>query len=297
MYQKILVPLDGSSEAETALPYAVEIAARLGSEICLVSVSESTVLDIDNLYYSYLERVSETMKSWIREYGTKESPRVKSDVLLGEPAAKILSYADESNIGLIIMASRGASGRGPQLLGSITARVLRATRKPVLLLRTPASEDAITQKNLVKRILLPLDGSKLGESAVSDAEILARAFNAEIVFFQAGETIAISGGFDDGRFHPEPTQQDLDRRKAFGLAYLEGVREPLKDSGLKTSSVLVLGPAADLIIDYTEENSIDLIAMSTHGRSGIGRWVFGSVTGKVLRAGDTPLLVVRATAK
>lgn len=297
MPEKILVPLDGSSEAETALPYAEEIAARIGSEIFLVSVSESKASDIDNLYSSYLERISEKMESQIKSYGAKGAPKVNSDVLLGEPASKILRYAVEKDVDLIIMAIRGVSGKGPRLLGNIAARTLRATRKPVLLIRTPASDNALEQKKLVKKILLPLDGSKIGESAVSATEMLARAFKAEVVLFQAGETIIVSGGFDDGQFHAEPTQQDLDRRKAFGLAYLEGVRKPFKEGRLKTSSVLVLGPAPDLIMDYADENSIDLIAMSTHGRSGIGRWVYGSVTDKVLHAGDTPLLVVRATAK
>ena len=297
MGEKILVPLDGSSEAETALLYAAEITAGLGSEIFLVSVSESQVSDIDNLFSTYLMNISEKMESQIKTHGAKGTPEVSSDILLGDPATKILRYAIEKDVDLIILAIRGVAGKGPRLLGNIAARILRSTKKPVLLIRTPPDDDAVEQKKLVKKILLPLDGSKTGESAVLPTEILALAFDAEIVFFQAGETITVSGGFDDGQFHAEPTQQDLDKRKAFGLAYLEKVREPLKERGLKTSSVLVLGPAPDVIIDYAEENSIDLIAMSTHGRSGIGRWVFGSVTDKVLHAGDTPLLVVRATAK
>lgn len=296
MPEKILVPLDGSSEAETALPYAEEIAARRGSEILLVSVSDSKPSDIDNLYSSYLERISGKMESEIKSYQDKEA-NISRDVLLGEPANKIMSYAVEKDVDLIIMAIRGVSGKGPRLLGNIAAKILRTTKKPVLLIRTPASDEAIKQKKLVKKILLPLDGSKTGESAVSTTEMLALAFNAEVALFQAGETIIVSGGFDDGEFHAEPTQQDLDRRKAFGLAYLEGVKGSLKAKGLRTSSILVMGPAPDVIIDHAVENSIDLIAMSTHGRSGIGRWVFGSVTNKVLHAGDTPLLVVRATAK
>ncbi len=293
MYERILVPLDVSSAAEIVIPYAGEIAAKLSSQITLVSVSESSAPDIDHLYRSYLERIMERIQSQLKNYGAKEASRVNSEVLLGEPAKKILSYADESNANLLVIASRGASSRGPWLLGSIAAKILRATSKPVLLIRAPASDIALKQKRLIKRILVPLDGSKVGEAAIPYIERLAQALGAEVVLFQAGEPIIVSGGFDDGAFYAKPTPQDLDRRKAFGLAYLAGVGKPFTERGLKTSSVLVMGPAADQIMTYSEENAIDLIAMSTHGRSGMGRWVFGSVTDKVLHAGDIPVLVVR----
>ncbi len=92
-----------------------------------------------------------------------------------------------------------------------------------------------------------------------------------------------------------PIPEDGGKRKALALAYLDDVGKPLKERGITTSSVVVMGSPADQIIDYAKVNAIDLIAMSTHGRSGIGRWVFGSVTDKVLHAGDTAVLIVRPT--
>ena len=83
-------------------------------------------------------------------------------------------------------------------------------------------------------------------------------------------------------------------RKTSTMAYLDGREKSLRERGLRTLSTVGLGSPADQIIDYAEVNSIDMIAMSTHGRSGIGRWVFGSVTDKVLHAGDTPVMVIRA---
>jgi nucleotide-binding universal stress UspA family protein len=79
------------------------------------------------------------------------------------------------------------------------------------------------------------------------------------------------------------------------MQYLDGIGKKLKGKGLGVSSVVVIGSSADQIIDYAKANTIDLIAMSTHGRTGIGRWIFGSVTDKVLHAGDTPVLVARTS--
>jgi len=291
MYETILVPLDGSKTAEIVLPYAVEIAAKLGSEITLVRVSESKSSNIADAYHLYLERVKEQVQNQLEDYGAKKEAKVFGKILLGKPATEILRYADETGADLIIMASRGSSGEGPWLLGNVAAKVIRATRRPLLLIRAPASNAALRQKRLVKRILVPLDGSKTGEAAIPRTEVLSRALGAEIVLFQVVGLVTVWGAYEGYVSYPEPP--DPESRKASAVTYLDGVGKPLKEKGLSISSVVVLGSAAEKIIDYAKANDIDLIAMSTHGRSGIGRWVFGSVTDKTLHAGDTAVLVVR----
>ena len=292
MHERILVPLDGSSAAQIVLPYAWEIVAKLGSELFLVSVSESRAVDIDHLYLSYLERIKKEVQSQLKAYGAKGASKLYTDVLLGTPADEILRYADESNVSLIIMASRGSSGRGPWLLGNIAAKVLRATKRPVMLIRREARREMLEQKRLLKRILVPLDGSKVGEAAIPCTEALAKGLDAELVLYQVVEPgrTWVAGG-------PEAVYdiaEDIKERKVSALTYLDSMEKLLKERGLRVSSEVDSGPSADLIIDYAETNAIDLIAMSTHGRSGIGRWVFGSVTDKVLHSGDAPVLVVPA---
>lgn len=291
MYQRILVPLDGSSTAEIVLPYVEEIAAKLSAEIVLVSVAQSAAKDVDQLYRSYLERVTEQVQHQLSDWGDGIVPKVHHEILLGTPAGEILRYADQKNVGLIAMASRGSSGRGPWLLGSIVAKVIRATARPVLLIRAPASDAARQQKRLVKRILVPLDGSQIGEAAIPHTELLAPALGAEIVLFQVVEPVAMLPAY--GVHEVYPVVQDSEAVMAAAIAYLEDVGKSLKTKGLKTSSAVDFGSPAAQIIDYAKTNAIDLIAMSTHGRSGIGRWVFGSVTDKVLHAGDTAVLVIR----
>jgi nucleotide-binding universal stress UspA family protein len=294
MYKKIMVTLDGSSVAEIVLPYTAEIASKFGVEIILVSVSEPTVAETDHLYRSYLERTREQVQSQLEDWAPKEEVNVQSEVLFGRPASEILRYADENDVSLIIMASRGRSSPGPWLLGNIVAKVLRATSKPMLLIRDEAEDASIQQKSLIKRILLPLDGSMVGEQAIPHAETLARVLSAELVLFQAFEPVrpvAIEGGV---AMSPSMIKEEEEAKKASAMAYLNSVGNALREKGLRASNVVVLGSPADKIIDYADTNAIDLIAMSTHGRSGIGRWVFGSVTDKVLHAGDKPVLAIRA---
>ncbi|MBI2851561.1 MAG: universal stress protein [Chloroflexi bacterium] len=291
MYERLLVPLDGSLVAGIVLPYVVEIAARFNSEIVLVSVSESKAPDVDYLYRSYLEHVSEETRSRLRLFQVEESEAaVHEHVLRGHPPSEILRYADEVDAGLIIIASRGAASGGPWLLGDVAAKILRASTRPVLLVRTPARAEVIQQRSLIKKILVPLDGSRIGEAALPAAEAMAKPLGAELVLFQSVEAVFQAAPYNVAF----PRQTPDERVQGEAHAYLNGVSKLLREHGLVVSTVVETGPAPERIIDYAKANAIDVIAMSTHGRSGIGRWVFGSVTDKVLHAGDTAVLVVRA---
>ena len=288
MYEIILVPLDGSKAAEVVLPYVEEIAANLANEIVLIRVSEHGKHD---LHVSYLKGIAEEVQLRLKNYAPARDIEVSSEVLLGEPATQILDSVNKKNISLIAMTSRGSSSQGPWLLGSIASKVLRATSKPVLLVRAPASKAALQQKKLVSKILIPLDGSKVGETAVPWAETLAHTLGAELVLFQVvmtPQTLALYEAYTS------LISLDPDKEIASAMAYLKGGERSLGGKGLKASRAVAFGAPADAIIDYAKENDVDLIAISTHGRSGIGRWVFGSVTDKVLHTGDTAVLVVRA---
>ena len=291
MYKTMLVPLDRSKAAEIVLPYAEEISAKLDTEIVLVSVSESSVADKEQSPEAYLERVREQVQSDLKDRWDKKDVQVKSKVLSGKPADEILRYADESNVSLIALTSRGSSGPRPWPLGSVAAKILRAAVRPVLLIRAQTSELAPQQKRLIKKILVPLDGSKRGEAAIPYTEALARALGAEIVLFQVIEPVVTWGIYEDYRSYLPPT--DLESRKASAKAYLDGVGKTLEDKGLSTSSMVDYGLPARTTIAYVKANEIDLIAISTHGRSGIALWVFGDVTDKLLHTGDTAVLVVR----
>ena len=296
MYERILVPLDGSSQGEIVIPYVYQMATRFRTEILLVSVAEPLVPQPDQLHRSYLSQLVEQMHRDLREWEPKGEPGIQSKVLLGDPADEILKCAEQHKASIILMASRGRSSRGPWILGNVAAKVLRATDKPIMLVRSPAKSDALRQKRLVHKVLVPLDGSPIAEQVLPHAEALARILGSELLLFHVFEPMRkYAGGLVYRALPDEVVNEENDRRKQTGLSYLDEISKKFKAPEIPVTIEVTRGSPADQILDYAETHEMDLIAMSTHGRSGIGRWVFGSVTDKVLHSGDTAVLVVRAS--
>jgi nucleotide-binding universal stress UspA family protein len=143
---------------------------------------------------------------------------------------------------------------------------------------------------MYKKILVPLDGSELAKTALDQAEKLAKTFDAEIILFQVVPFMPIYGS-------PElvtPLIVD-EKQKEVAEKYLANLTEELKKKGLKTASMVRTGQQVAVeIIDFAKESGVDLIVMCTHGRSGISRWVLGSIAHKVLTRAETPILLVRS---
>ena len=150
----------------------------------------------------------------------------------------------------------------------------------------------------VKRILLPLDGSELAEVALPYIEELAVAVKAEVILLQVVPLhydIALAEGYTS---HLDRISEEYIRHaSAAARDYLNAIKEKLMKKGITAHSEVVTGSPGEKIIDCARENDVDLIVMSTHGRSGIGRWLLGSVADKVLHAADRPVLLVRASAE
>lgn len=274
MLEQIVVPLDGSNTAEMVLPYVTGIASRCGSEVTLLRVSEPNTVMFQE-YRSYLEDVATKMRADLISWKASDQTGVEATVPLGSPVTEILRYVNDRNCGLVAIASRGASNQEQWPLGETADRILRGSSCPVLLIRKRIESRLLEEKRIFRRIMLPLDGSKWGEAAVTLVQTLANALEAEIILF-----------------HSTRANTSDERREALSV-YFESVARALKEGGSKVTNVVTEGHPADTILDYAGANGVDLIAMSTHGRSGINRWVFGSVTEKVLNAGDTAVLVVR----
>jgi nucleotide-binding universal stress UspA family protein len=289
MFERILVPLDGSENAEIVFPYCADLAAKFASAVILVTVSETRTLDIDHLYNTYLKHARRKMRQNLEVFGGRDTVALESEVLFGDPAREILRITEDKDAGLILLASHGTSAEGPWLLGHIAAKVLRATKRPVMLIRERAAKEAVEQKKLLSKILVPLDGSKIGEAALCYAVTLAKKTAAEITLLEVFEQVKGVGA--TGISYNIPDDESV--RKSL-LSYLDHVAGPIKNEGLKVSTTVLFGIAADNIVEYAEKNGIDLIAVSTHGRSGLGRWVFGNVTDKILHTGNVAVLVAHA---
>lgn len=143
---------------------------------------------------------------------------------------------------------------------------------------------------MYKRILVPLDGSALAEVALAHAEEIARQFESELVLLRVVVSpyaiVApdlVLAGYDSNH------QQFADQADQ----YLRGVAGKLAAHKLRVRTIACDGPIAEAILDRARDNQIDLIVMSTHGRGGVSRWVYGSVADRLLQAAPCPVLLVR----
>jgi nucleotide-binding universal stress UspA family protein len=143
-----------------------------------------------------------------------------------------------------------------------------------------------------KHILIPLDGSELAELALTDAVAIAHLSHAEITLLHV--VPPLESGLTMDPTHPIYVDQQWSSQKLSALEYLNSVCKRLGNGFYKIHKAIEIGPAAETIIDYAHQHPIDLIVMSTHGRSGLKRWVYGSVADKVLRAAGVPVLLIRA---
>ena len=151
------------------------------------------------------------------------------------------------------------------------------------------------EKGMIRRILLPLDASGLAEKVLPYVEDLALATKAEVFLLQV---VASAPDMVLVESYTPPVADLVDNyikevSSAAG-SYLNKIKERLSEKGIVVYPEVRIGSPADKIIDFAKEKGIDLIAMSTHGRSGFSRWVFGSVADKVLHAAETPVLLIRS---
>ncbi len=165
MYNKILVPLDGSELAKVALPYAEELGDRLGSEVTLIQVIEEgdpriTIMKENTTILAsgarrYLDEVANDLN------GLNIS--TKSVVRIGNSAAEIVDYANKEQVDLILMATHGRSGLKRWVLGSVAGKVVRDIDRPVVLIRAKDGLPAVSRKRELSKVLVPLDGSPESE--------------------------------------------------------------------------------------------------------------------------------------
>lgn len=208
---------------------------------------------------------------------------VVSHVRVGEPALEILNQASGLNPVLIAMATHGRRGVPRWRYGSVTERVLRNSRWPVLT-AAPAAIDEARGEDLgfkMQKVLVPLDGSTWSNGIVAAVGNLLGPFAPTVVLQHVAGLPATA-----------VTQTNPPGSSA-AEAIFHTANDVLTGAGLKVETRVDYGDAAEQILKVADQQSVDCIAMTTHGRSGFARWVYGSVAEKVLRAADRPVLTMR----
>jgi len=299
---RILVPLDGSSLAEQALPCAVTLARGLGAELVLLRAVWilPDILEMLDESTVELNEIVDELEAEANGYLGALTERLRGTglsachvVRRGPAAEAILDYAERVNIDQIVMATHGYSGIKRWTHGSVTERVLQTSRAPLLLVRVSGQDlgSDWQQPARCRRILVPLDGSPVAEQILPTVATVAHAMSGDLVLLQV--PIVHVSGWMTGDWYL-PIQGVLDTAEEDAQAYLNAVAGKLMEQGLGVVTATVSGSVADCIVEFAEANRVDLIAMCTHGRTGLARWALGSVADRVLRASSAPILLVRA---
>jgi len=292
MYRKILVPLDGSEISEGVLPHARFLARALEIPVELLHVIDPALLQPNSppvQNREYLEKIAASFAGMTKVQSTVES---------GNPPGVIVDLAAAQPGSLIAMATHGYTGPRRWLMGSVAERVLDATTNHLLLVR-PAEVDHGSEAQLTT-MLVPLDGSEVAERVLPTVAELATRLKLEVALLRVVKQVytappeAILPLF--GVNIPNLKQLWEEARIA-AEQYLTDRVEDLRGRGVvNVTSMALLGGAdgaAAEIIDLANHTRHNIVAMSTHGESGLGRWVIGSVTQRVVRHSTGPVLVIR----
>jgi len=301
MYKKLLIPLDGSQLSEAILPYGRVLAKRLKIPVDLLRVIEREVIEVAvNAKQNYsIDDAEADLRTSCNDYlavvaaSFVETPEVNCFTSVGDAAELIVDRASADPDALLAMSTHGRSGVQRWYLGSVADKVLHASTNPMLVAKGTAEQKSHDGEATIKRIIVPLDGSPLAELALPHATVLAKGLHAEL------DLVRVSSSLTDAYYGegliPE-FEEHLDAMREEAKSYLDTKAEQLGTRGVgKASCIVETGDAGTRIIELAQETPNSLVTMCSHGRSGIGRWVFGGTTERVVRYSGDPVLVIRAS--
>jgi nucleotide-binding universal stress UspA family protein len=282
--KRILVPLDGSPLSEAINPLAETLARDYEADLLLVRAlpclnSPEADIQAQEEAQSYLAGMAAGLQL--------RGLRVEWKVWYDEPARAIADAARLDGVELITMMTHGRGGLGRLLFGSVAESVVRTAPVPVLVVRGQLA----WQPGGLDRIVVPLDGSELSEAILPVVERLAGPFDLRIELVRAIELLPGSAAME---LTPSRTETMLEMEEADAWSYVKKVAAPLEGKGLRVTASAEHGAAVDVILHHVKATGAGLIAMSTHGRTGMGRLLLGSVAERVLRASPVPVLLWKA---
>lgn len=285
--KRILVPLDGSRLSEAIVPLAEALARDYEAGLLLLRALQPLGSpDAEAKAQDEAEAYLRTMAADLAARGRSVEWKVWYD----EPGRAIADAARYNAADLIVMTTHGRGGLTRLMLGSVAEGLVRQSPVPVLLVRG----DLSWHPGTLAKILVPLDGSELSEAVLPVVAGLAGPFDFAIELLRAIEPIPAFVATELSAGHSEEV---LRLKEADAEGYLTKLATPLQARGLRVAHSVALGPAVDAIVRRARESGAGLIAMTTHGRSGVGRLLLGSVAERVLRAAPVPVLLWKAPAE
>lgn len=289
MFNKILVPLDGSKLAKQVFPAVAELASAFDSEVIIIGICEREDEEEGQACRLYINDEAGELEHIL----ASSTATLKTVSLFGKPAEQILSYVEVNKVDLIMMSSFGQSGIKPWSMGSTANKVFKKTGVPLIIIRSKEMQE---ESRLFSRIIVPLDGSEKSAAVLPYIKELARMLYCEIFLIQVveeGKHVRTIGGLDYVQF----SERDMSSTKTAMKNYLEGVCTDLGPTKAKVSSEVRVGDAALEILKFADEKGCTLIAISSHGHSGIEAWATGSITSKIVAVSKQSVWLVPSFAR
>lgn len=295
MYERVLLPVDGSDEARHAARRGLELAKDFSADAVALYVVEGTSLRLTRSAEEQ-ERVrsrGEAVLADIEELAAEVGHSVDTELTEGNPVVRICEQAATKEADLVVLGRQGLSGLGRRLLGGVTEKVLARSDCPVLVV--PAADAASAGEARYDRLLVPTDGSANAERAGAHAGALAAQYDASVHVLNVVDLQAAGGVINAGGLERE----FVERLEAAGSEAVERLATTIQDThsapSVETAVVTTASfdGAATGIRSYVEDHDIDLVVMGSHGRSNVARQVLGSVASTVLRTVDVPVLIAK----
>jgi nucleotide-binding universal stress UspA family protein len=275
MLHRMLVPLDGSPQADTVLRYVSRLARHLDMTVTLLAVADSHAASVRRR--GDLERQLHATGARL----TAEGVQTTTAVVSGRPVQEILRAAEGQACDLIALL--GATGHpvGQGILGHVTDKLFHTSHIPMLLIPPPTAASLDAQQPLIHTLIVPLDGSPQAETALPYVEDLCEALAAEIMLVRA---VPFGGAYID--------EQSPLAGEVTAIRYLEDVAAKLRAGGFTVQTRVLGRQPVDYIIDLAGQTPHSLIVLTTHGRSALARWFVGSVAEGIVRGAKGPILVI-----
>jgi len=324
MFQHILVGLDGSTRAEQALPVAARIARATDGTVLLVQVVNQPIdysggwapLVAGEIIEVEMDGATDYLKA-VAASQILAGIETRTEVSLGMPAQYLIAVTEAHESDLVVLCSHGRTGLTRWALGSVAHSLVHQSAVPVLVLR---QEEALSlsangERARPLRTLVPLDGSPLAEAALNPAAHLTAALAAPTQgALHLVQVVKPFPATTEEGVVSELNAEARQRARTYLATAAERLQATVKDFKLAVTSSVELGTdVASTLVSLAEHGSkgiphdesgiyggigpCDLIAISTHGRGGLARWVMGSVTDRVLNTTKLPMLTVRPPKK
>ncbi len=298
----VLVPLDGSAIAEGVLPYVKIICTAFQATPHLISIADPG-LDDAIAARPDTKPLVEQMETHASKYLENISADFKSARLMAQRSIKagnageiIVNTAREINASMIAMSTHGRSGVSRMVYGSVADRVIHdAGDRPIFIVRPPAPGDKVILPSELKNVVVPLDGSKLGETALPYVIAMAKRMNLTVHLIQVVNTVQLSA-WGDPSLTGAPTGvasvELIASIEDAAKEYISDTAAALEASGIKVTQKVIIGSPTWQIVSYASKLDDSFVAMTTHGRTGLKRAIMGSVADGVLRESGEPVLMI-----